>query len=469
MPKITPKRTSYYKGIFSCLAFIITVASPFWHGHCQTEQGTQGEGAQILVLEHVGVFDSSSGTFLKNQILIIEHEKIADLYESGKKVLLPTAKVMDLSGKFVIPGLIDSHVHIASDPSGYDSRDRVEERLLIALQGGVTYVRDMAGDGRALADLVRAVKAGDIISPSIRYAALMAGPAFFTDPRAVMSAKGETPGHTPWGRAVTKETDLVLAVAEGRGTGASGIKIYAQMESDLLMSAVQEAHRQRMLVWSHATIIPSKPSDAVAAGVDVISHADHLVWEAMPEVNPRPRGLAARWLDEDVRQVSPDDPAILSLMDLMINKGTILEPTLGSYKAQLSLAKKNYRSLLPIAKDRFRFVCAVTRLAHDQGVPVCAGTDDLIDLDYSPLPNVHEEMELLVNECAFSPAEAILAATLASARALGIEKTHGTIAIGKVADLVVVAADPTVDIRHTRDIELVVKSGKVVRFQSYSD
>lgn len=119
--------------------------------------------------------------------------------------------------------------------------------------------------------------------------------------------------------------------------------------------------------------------------------------------------------------------------------------------------------------DRFRYACAVTRLAHDQGVPVCAGTDDLLDLDYSPLPNVHKELEFLVHECAFAPAEAILAATLTSAQALGIVTTHGTIAIGKAADLVILAADPTVDIRHSRDIAFVIKSGKVVKHQSYSE
>ncbi len=98
-----------------------------------------------------------------------------------------------------------------------------------------------------------------------------------------------------------------------------------------------------------------------------------------------------------------------------------------------------------------------------------AGPDDLLDPDYSPLPNVHEEMELLVHESAFTPAEAILPATQASARALGIEKTHDTIAIGKAADFVVLTADFTVDIRHTRDIVFVIKSSKEVRLQSCSD
>ena len=461
------KQTFSFMRLLGCLAVIMT-ANLFWSGHCQTEQGKQETAAGLLILEHAEVFDSRSGKFLPDRSLIIENGKITDLYDSSKRASPSGARVMNLTGKFVIPGLIDAHVHIASDPSGADSRNQVSKLLLRALQGGVTSVRDMAGDGRALADLVRAVKAGDITSPEIRFAALMAGPAFFTDPRAVMSARGETPGRTPWGRAVTMETDLVLAVAEGRGIGASGVKIYAQVEPGLLMRIVQEAHRQGMFVWSHAAIVPSRPSEAVAADVDVISHADHLVWEAMPEVNPRPNGLAARWQDADVRQVLPDDPAILSLLGLMKKKGTILDATLYPYKTVLRLAQKRHKNLLPIALERFRFACAVTRLAHDQGIPVCTGTDDLLDLDHSPLPNVHEEMELLVNECAFTPAEAILAATLTSAQTMGMERTHGAIEAGKIADLVVLTADPTVNILNTREIAFVLKSGQVVRRQSIS-
>ena len=79
------------------------------------------------------------------------------------------------------------------------------------------------------------------------------------------------------------------------------------------------------------------------------------------------------------------------------------------------------------------------------------------------LPSLHQEMELLVRESGFTPAAAIRAATAVAARALGIEKTHGTIAPGFAADLVVLAADPLADIRRTREIVLVIKSGREAR------
>ena len=415
-----------------------------------------------LVLDHASVFDSESARFRPGRTLIISDGLIVDEFDTGTKPVPAGADVRDLRGKFVIPGLIDAHVHVASDPSGSDNRDAAEADLLKALRGGVTFVRDMAGDGRALADLGRAIAAGDIPAPGMRYAALMAGPGFFADPRTIMSSKGETPGRTPWARAVADNTDLVLAVAEAHGTGASAVKIYAQVAPALIARIVGEAHRQGMAAWSHATVAPSKPGEIVDAGVDVVSHADQLVWEAMPRVDPGGRALAFRWLDEDVRGIRADDPAIGSLLRRMKERGTILDATVSLYTASVETAERQFPQYVPAVKACRAFAYAVTRLAHEIGVDVCAGTDGMFKRADSPLPALHDEMETLVANCGFRPAEALSAATKGSARALGISMTHGAIGRGKAADLLVLGADPTIDIRNTRAIELVIKFGRPV-------
>jgi imidazolonepropionase-like amidohydrolase len=104
----------------------------------------------------------------------------------------------------------------------------------------------------------------------------------------------------------------------------------------------------------------------------------------------------------------------------------------------------------------------LTRRARELGVAVAAGTDALAGERDGELPNLHRELELLVHGAGFSPLEAITAATRNSARALGAEDTRGTIGVGKLADLVVLRADPSADIRNTREIELVVKRGRVI-------
>ncbi len=447
---------SWWAAGLAALSFSVTAYS-------QTAPSKAEAVPPSLVLEHAAVFDGPSASFLPDRTLVLEQGRIAGIFESGKKTLPEGARVIDMTGKFVIPGLIDAHVHVASDPSGFDRRDRVVPMLLKALRGGVTHIRDMAGDNRALADLVRAIKSGEIGAPDIRYSALMAGPDFFEDPRTIVSSKGETPGQTPWGRAVGPDTDLTLAIAEGRGSGASAVKIYTMVAPDLLERIVREAHRQGMPVWSHAAVPPGKPSDTVASGVDVISHAEQLVFEGVPAVAAGPVLPAQRWLSPDIQAVRPDHPAIVALLKRMAGQGTILDATLITGQAMLQAAEKDYPEFLPVARMRFGFACGVTRLAHELGVPVCAGTDGLMDAVDSPLPSLHQEMELLVRESGFTPAAAIQAATVVAAKALGVEKTHGTIAVGFAADLVVLGADPLADIRRTRTIELVIKAGREVR------
>jgi imidazolonepropionase-like amidohydrolase len=100
----------------------------------------------------------------------------------------------------------------------------------------------------------------------------------------------------------------------------------------------------------------------------------------------------------------------------------------------------------------------VTRAAWAAGVPVSAGTDSIGVDALGTLPNIHEELALLV-EAGLSPLEAITAGTRNGARAIGIEKTRGTIAPGMAADLVVLSADPLADIHQTRDIVLVFRDG----------
>jgi len=102
----------------------------------------------------------------------------------------------------------------------------------------------------------------------------------------------------------------------------------------------------------------------------------------------------------------------------------------------------------------------VVHAAWVANVPITAGTDDIGTDAEGALPNIHEELRLLVERAGLPPLVALTAATRNAARALGIEATHGTIAEGKAADLVVLSADPAADIRHTRDIVYVFRAGQ---------
>jgi imidazolonepropionase-like amidohydrolase len=402
-----------------------------------------GDSVVRAVLVGVTVFDGTGSPARSNQSLLIEGERIAAIFPAGSRPLPAGATIYDLTGRYVIPGLIDTHVHVATDPSGEDSRARTERRLRGALLGGVTAVRDMAGDVRALASLQRDALLGEIPSPDIYYAALFAGPAFFADPRTHDASRGLVPGQVPWMRAITDTTDIHQAVAEARGTGATAIKLYAALGGALARRITTQAHAQGLKVWAHAALRPARPMEVVEAGVDAVSHAS-LAALAMDSV----RRAAA--VDAAANQpLDLDDAGLDSLFTAMARRRTIFEPTL------LVFADRP-----PV----LRLAGAVARAAHRRGVTLVAGTDTLgaADADSLALPNLHRELELLVTLAGLSPAEALASATRDAAIVLGAGSIRGTIEVGKLADAVVLRSDPLLDIRNTRSVQLVMKRGRVV-------
>lgn len=355
----------------------------------------------------------------------------------------PGTEIIDARGRYIIPGLIDTHVHVATDPDGEDSRERTLIRLEAALLGGVTSVRDMAGDARRLADYARDARVTALPIPDLYFTALLSGPEFFRDPRTRAASRGRAPGSAPWMRAVTAETDFHQVVAEAVGTGATALKLYARLDSTTAARAIAEAHRQGLLVWAHAFLGPATPSQLVGAGVDALSHANLLA-----------RGMAPAEFAAFQRQVRGGDriavnsPGLDSLLRIMASRQILFDPTLFVFG-------DNPRQQLAAAE--------ITRRAHQLGVPISTGTDSVGAATPGAVPNVHEEMALLVDLAGLTPAEALVAATRNGARTLGIADRTGTIAAGRRADLVVLGADPLQDIRNTRRVELVLKRGIIFR------
>ena len=198
------------------------------------------------------------------------------------------------------------------------------------------------------------------------------------------------------------------------------------------------------MVWAHAALRPARPLDVVAAGVDVVSHAN-LVSLAMDSAR---RAAALR--APATAPLDLDDAGLDSLFSAMVRGRTTLEPTLLIFEDSPPL---------------LRLAGAVSRQAHRRGVTLIAGTDTLGAAGSSSpaLPNLHRELELLVTLAGLSPAEALESATRDAAAALGAGSTRGTVEVGKLADLVVLRSDPLLDIRNTRSIQLVMKRGRVYR------
>jgi imidazolonepropionase-like amidohydrolase len=364
--------------------------------------------------------------------------------------MLRGATIVDLTGKFLIPGLIDSHVHLATPPN----RRQAEAMLRRDLYGGVTAVRDMADDLRALADISRASLVGEIAGSDIYYAALMAGPAFFVDKRTHQTTAGATAGQVPWMQAITDQTDLPMAVALARGTSASAVKLYADLPADLVTKITAEAHRQHMSVWAHATIFPAKPSEVVGAGVDVISHSCLLIHEASTHV---PNEVNTHE-DIPLGQFAGGHSAVLDkLFQDMARRSVILDATVWAYDSPMP---DTGAPPPPVSRPHCDAAlgAAITAQAYRAAVPISTGTDNPALWD-DPWPDVFHEIDILVRQAHMSPADVIRSATLIGARATGQERDMGTIEAGKLANMVVLNRNPLEDIGNLRSIEMTVKRG----------
>ena len=410
-----------------------------------------GEPPPLTVYTHVTVIDGTGAPAASNMAIVTEGERIKSVLPMAALPPVPGATLVDLTGKFALPGLIDTHQHLGTAPN----RRAAEAQLLRMIYGGITAVRDMAGDGRFLAELSRAARLAEIPAPEIYFSALMAGPSFFTDPRTHSSAQGATPGQVPWLQAITADTDMTTAVAMARGTGAAGIKIYANLPAADVRRIVAEAHRQGFPVWSHAMIFPATPAEGIGAGVDSVSHAYMLAYQVSAK---RPESYGGRF-PVDLAELKADTRVLPALFADMRRQGVILDATVHTFFESDQNAK-------PDAPKRSPVAVIVTAAAYKAGVAISAGTDFVVPAD-ATYPALQQEMETLVHEVGMTPADVICSATGIAARALKADDQMGTLAPGKLANLVFVAGNPLEDIKALRSVVLTVKRGRAYPRSDY--
>jgi imidazolonepropionase-like amidohydrolase len=396
-------------------------------------------------LQHVNIIDVNKSEILYDYTIVINNDKISDIIPSKKYIANDTVQSIVLKGKFVVPGLIDAHVHFATDPTD-KRRDNAEKTLREMLLTGITSVRDMAGDARALSSLSRDALVGDIVAPNIYYSALMAGSSFFRDPRTIESTQGGVSGKMPYMKVIDDNSNIELEVAQAKGTGAHGIKLYSRLTKEQVLAIVTEAKKQALPVWSHGDLDSAESIDIISSGVVSTSHTLMLIYYKFKE-----SGLPKSWNAEGAKEMSAEfwdkEYSKLELdkvFELMKQYDVVLDATLSVYKDDKNGEKTHWV---------YEINRRVTRGANKAGVKVAAGSDRETF--------VQHEMKLLVNESDFTAFEAIISATKHSAQATGILGMEGTIEVGKKANLLFLNSNPVENIDHIDDIFLVVKNGKL--------
>jgi imidazolonepropionase-like amidohydrolase len=433
----------------------------------------------VLALTHVSVIDGSGGPPRSDQTVLIASGRIAEIGTTTGVKIPPSARIVDGSDKFLIPGLWDMHVHIAginADPSW--SKD-VLLPLLTAY--GITGVRDMGGDLAALKAWRSQIAAGNLLGPEI----VAGGPM-------LVSRGKKTADQYP----IANEEEARGAVRELKEQGADFIKIISVPSREAFFAIAEEAKKQGMTFVGHVpfSVTAAEASDAGMKSIEHIvysnlafdcSSREEELRRAVREAPDKDDGSGyAKAMLEAIRSYSPGKAA--ALWARFKRNGTWVVPTLESISEQgprmLSAeerAKDPNLEFIPPAlrkqwdprapenqaseadldwwRDVFASDVKLTREMHKAGVQMLAGSDSL-DRFVFPGSSLHQELHLLV-EAGLTPMEALQSATRDAARFLGREKDSGTIAPGVRADLVLLDGNPLQNISNTTRIRAVIRHG----------
>ncbi|XLS27790.1 amidohydrolase family protein [Flavobacteriaceae bacterium M23B6Z8] len=433
-----------HKILFLVATFLITV-----FGFAQ-ENNT-------LALVGVTIF-KSEGSDLQNMTILVENGIIKDIFRNGSKSLPDSINTIELSEHYVIPGLIDTHVHMGMKGLS-ESPDAARKEFKKWIYSGVTAVRDMGGDARALAVENKLIKEGKQAGPDIYYSATVGSSDMITkDLRLKRVTQGIGIENAGYVIEAKQGMDIDEAISKALKSNVSGLKFYAGIKSDLINVITVEAHDKGLKSWAHFTVFPDRPMEIVKAGVDVVSHVWGAFWqdsdvdpsERIPFTHTDFKGARSAIFPRDMSVLNTDSPELQTLFKEMQVRNTIWDLTYVVPNPQIQKVYKQY-----------------VLAASKAGVQFCTGTDYFNDIS-NPFPSVFTEIERLVIDGILDPKQAIKSATLNGARAIGIEDTHGTIEIGKFADMVILIKNPIDSISHIRTIKFTMKNGRLYHRNDYN-
>ena len=390
--------------------------------------------------------DVAAGRVRNDQVVLVQDGRITAVGPAGATPVPAGAKVIDLSGHTVLPGLIDTHTHVTSDPATppyYHYGISVPRQALIGarfardtLLSGVTTIRNVGADAYTDIALRDAINAGDVIGPRI----LASGPALgitgghcdgnMLAPEFHEQSEGVADGPVAVRAMVRKNVKYGADVIKYCGTGgvfSKGTRVGAQQYTPEEVAAiVDEAHMHGRKVAVHAHGA-NGIKVALRAGVDTIEHAS--------------------LIDDEGLKLAKEKGAFLS-MDIYNTEYTQSE---GPKRGELEEFLRKDREVAQAQRDNFR-------KAVQMGIKLTMGTDTGVH----PHRDAPKQLATMV-EYGMTPMQAIQAATWVGAQALGIEAEVGQIAPGYAADIIAVSADPLADVRALAGVGFVMKGGEVYK------
>ena len=393
-------------------------------------------------LTNAVIIDGTGGTPIENGTVLIRGDRIASVGVSDSVAVPADARVIDVAGKTVMPGLADMHVHLLGGWDG-ESIDMLGYRRYLnsLLFAGVTTVLDTGNVLPYVAQIRQEVIAGRL-----------AGPRIYSAGSSIDSADRAWPAT---GFSITSVEQIPVVVRQSTAAGVDVLKAYAGLSDRMVSALVAEGEKHSLRVFidqrdrngsidlmqtgiAAFTHTPTRPLSEEAVSLMKEKGIHCITTLALSESFARRRLADHRFLDQSLIKDAMPPWFLDGLRSLPAR-----EPE------DLTRSKRRFVEAVVNAKKLF-----------DAGVLLAAGTD-------SPCPGVfhgeglHRELELLV-EAGLTPLEALTAGTRNAARLMNAEEEWGTLAPGRKADVLVIAGRPDQEISQSRNIEMVIQAGLVL-------
>ena len=412
----------------------------------ELSKGISGSGASTLAIVGGTLIDGTGAAPIPDAAIVIHNGRIVAVGPRSKVKIPNHANVVDARGKTILPGLWDMHAHFEQVEWGP-----------IYLAAGVTTVRDCGNEFEFITAVRDAIAQGRGLGPRLLLAGVVDGSSTYT----IGVERVDTPAQArDW-------TDRYHAA------GFQQMKIYSSVKLEELKAVADEAHRLGMTVTGH---IPEglNAYQAIEAGQDQINHIGYIA-DIMKA--PLPEGASRLDRYKAGANIDLESPEAKKALAFLKEHHTVVDPTIALMEFFTATTAKPPASFEPgvnkvapelaqqladvapptdrseIGEKVYEKELEIVGALHRAGIPVVAGTDQTV-----PGHSLHREIELYV-QAGFTPMEAIQAATIVSARAMGIEKESGTVEMGKRGDLILVNGNPLDDIHKIRNVEDVITNG----------
>ena len=446
------------------LAAAVTLvgSSPLHAQRPQSFQQFVAVEAPVVALTHVKVIDGTAGPIKTDQTIIIEGDRITAVGDAGSVRVPAGAEVVDLTGYTVVPGLIGLHDHSYYTAAGGRAAQLSFSGSRMYLASGVTTIRTTgAQQPYQELNLKAEIDAGSVIGPTM----FVTGP-YLTGQRGSRSMA-----------RLDGAEDARRVVAYWAEEGVPWFKAYTQISREELGAAIDEAHKHGVKVTAHLCSVTY--SEAVDLGIDNLEHGLFANSEYFPGKRPDecPNGFR-----NDYGSLDINSPAVQNTFQTMIEHGVAMTSTLVVYEISVRgrppLEERIYEVLAPeiaadvrevaesirrpdatrgIAPDLFAKAMEYERAFYEAGGLLAAGVDPT---GYGAAPpgfGDQRNYELLL-EAGFTAPQVVQIMSANGAKVLGIDSDVGTVAVGKIADLVVIRGDVEAD-GHIRNTYIVFRHG----------